>query len=213
MISLPPLYAIADAAFGDPVELARQLFDGGARLVQVRNKTAGAGKLLRQVEAILQLAPKDCRVIVNDSVDVALLSGAAGVHLGQGDLPAAMARKILPPNSIIGVSTHNLEQALLYQSEPVDYIAAGPVFQTSTKANAEPTIGLEGLREICASVKRPVVAIGGITRQNASAVFECGTTSVAVISDLLKFQDVTRQTAEWLRYNSNVCQSPWTSTS
>ena len=213
MISLPPLYAVADAAFGDPVELARQLFDGGARLVQVRNKLAGAGALLRQVEATLQIAPKGCRVIVNDSVDVALLSGAAGVHLGQADLPAAKARSLLPPNSIIGVSTHSLAQALRCQTEPVDYIAAGPVFQTSTKSDAEPTIGLDGLREICASVKLPVVAIGGITRQNARAVLECGVSSVAVISDLLRFEDVTHRTEEWLRYNSNLCQSPWTSTS
>jgi len=213
MISLPPLYAVADAAFGDPVELARQLFDGGARLVQVRNKLAGAGALLRQVEATLQIVPKGCRVIVNDSVDVALLSGAAGVHLGQADLPAAKARSLLPPNSIIGVSTHSLAQALRCQTEPVDYIAAGPVFQTSTKSDAEPTIGLDGLREICASVKLPVVAIGGITRQNARAVLDCGVSSVAVISDLLRFEDVTHRTEEWLRYNSNLCQSPWTSTS
>ena len=213
MISLPPLYAIADAAFGDPVLLARQLFDGGARLVQVRNKIADAGELLRQVQAILELAPKDCQVIVNDSVDVALLAGATGVHLGQSDLPAAKARMILPPNSIIGVSTHNLDQALQCQTQPVDYIAAGPVFQTSTKTDAEPTIGLDGLREICTRVKMPVVAIGGITLQNASGVFECGVSSAAVISDLLKFEDVARRTADWLRYNSKVCQSPWTSTS
>jgi len=213
MIALPPLYAIADAAFGDPVELARQLFDGGARLVQVRNKTAGAGELLRQVQAILELAPKDCSVIVNDYVDVALLSGAAGVHLGQRDLSPAMARSILPPNSIIGVSTHNLEQALQCQTEPINYIAAGPVFQTSTKADAEPIIGLDGLREICTKVKIPVVAIGGITRQNANSVFKCGVSSTAVISDLLKFEDITRRTVDWLSYNSKVCQSLWTSTS
>jgi thiamine-phosphate pyrophosphorylase len=204
MISLPGLYAIADAAFGDPVELARFLFDGGARLVQVRNKNAGAAELLRQVETILGFAPTDGRVIVNDRADVALLTGADGVHLGQTDLPAVNARAILPPNSLIGVSTHNLEQAIRCETEPVDYIAAGPVFQTSTKANPEPVIGLDGLREICASVTKPVVAIGGITRLNAEAVFECGATSAAVISDLLRFKDVARQTAEWLRHNSEV---------
>lgn len=204
MYSLPGLYAIADAAFGDPVELARLLFDGGARLVQVRNKNAGAAELLRQVESILGFAPADARVIVNDRTDVALLSGATGVHLGQTDLPVLRARAILPPNSLIGVSTHNLEQALRYETEPVDYIAAGPVFQTSTKANPEPVIGLHGLREICAGVTKPVVAIGGITRQNAGAVFACGATSAAVISDLLKSKDVARQTADWLQYNSNI---------
>jgi len=213
MISIPRLYAIADAAFGNPVLLARELFAGGARLVQVRNKNASGRELLNQVVAILEFAPADGRVIVNDRADVALLSGAAGVHLGQKDLPPRKIREILPSNQILGFSTHSLPQALDAEMSPVDYIAAGPVFPTSTKADADPVIGLNGLREICSRSSRPVVAIGGITMANARDVFACGAASVAVVSDLLKYDDVTRRTEEWLRYNSEVCGRPWTFTS
>jgi len=212
MISLPRLYAIADAAFGNPVALARELFVGGARLVQIRNKNASSRELLSQVVAILEFAPEGSRVIVNDRADVALLSGAAGVHLGQQDLPPQRIRKILLPGQLLGFSTHSLSQALDSESLPVDYIAAGPIFPTSTKTDADPVIGLSGLREICSRSSRPVVAIGGITMEYARDVFACGAASVAVISDLLKSDNVARRTGEWLRYNSDVCGSAWTST-
>jgi thiamine-phosphate pyrophosphorylase len=207
------LYAIADAAFGNPVVLARELFDGGARLVQIRNKNGSAREFFHQVAAILEFAPADSRVIVNDRADVALLSGAGGVHLGQTDLPPQLIRKILSPTQVLGFSTHSLKQALDAAQLPVDYIAAGPIFPTSTKSDADPVIGLNGLREICARVKRPVVAIGGITMENARDVFACGAASVAVISDLLKSGDVARRAEEWLRYNSEVCGPPSTFTS
>src|SRR3974390_311948 len=103
MNPLPRLYAITDASFGDCVRIAEALFAGGARLLQIRNKKAGAGDLLGQVERIMAMAPSDARVIVNDRVDVALLSGAHGVHLGQTDLPPAEARSILGPGPIIGL--------------------------------------------------------------------------------------------------------------
>lgn len=212
MTSIPRLYAIADAAFGNPVSLSRELFLGGARLVQIRNKHASARDLLEQVIAVLEFAPSDSRVIVNDRADVALIAGAGGVHVGQGDLPPHLARRILPASQIVGCSTHSLEQALRAATAPVDYIAAGPVFATSTKSDADPVIGLDGLREICSRAGKPVVAIGGITRENAADVFACGAASVAVISDLLKSNDVARRTEEWLRYNSEVCGRPWTST-
>lgn len=212
MKSIPRLYAIADAAFGDPVDLARELFRGGARLVQVRNKDASAREFLAQVNSILKFVPEDGSVIVNDRADIARLAGAGGVHLGQDDLPPLPAREILSPSQIIGYSTHSLEQAVRASQLPVDYIAAGPVFPTSTKTDADPVIGLHGLREICSRVKQPVVAIGGITIENAGDVFECGAASVAVISDLLKFGDVARRTEEWLRYNSVACGRPWIST-
>jgi thiamine-phosphate pyrophosphorylase len=213
MISLPRLYAIADAAFGNPVILARELFDGGARLVQIRNKNASAREFFDQVVAVLEFAPADGRIIVNDRADVALLSGAAGVHLGQADLSPKGIRKILSARQIIGYSTHNPSQALVTERLPVDYIAAGPVFPTSTKIDADPVIGLVGLLEICSRASRPVVAIGGITMQNAHEVYACGAVSVAVISDLLKSSDVARRTEEWLRYNSEVCGPPSTFTS
>jgi thiamine-phosphate pyrophosphorylase len=213
MMSIPRLYAIADATFGNPVDLARQLFAGGARLVQIRSKQASPRDLLDQVLEILAFSPKDSCIVVNDRTDVALLSRACGVHLGQRDLPPGLARRILPPAQIVGYSTHSIDQAMKAMAEPVDYIAAGPVFPTTTKSNADPVIGLEGLRAICSRADKPVVAIGGITRENARRVFECGAASVAVISDLLNTKDVTRRTQEWLRYNSEVCGRPWTSTS
>jgi thiamine-phosphate pyrophosphorylase len=198
MKSIPRLYAITDASFGDPVNIAQALFDGGARLVQVRNKTAGARILLDQVERILAIAPPDARVIVNDRLDVALLAGAAGVHLGQSDIPPVFARKILGLDRIVGFSTHNLKQALEADRLPVDYIAVGPIFATTTKENPDPVVGLDGLAAICKAVEKPVVAIGGIKLENAPDALRAGASSVAVIRDLLCVSDVTRRTREWV---------------
>src|SRR5438552_4428633 len=152
MIALPRLYAIADAAFGDPVQLAEALFSGGARLVQIRNKKASPRILLEQVEKVLALAPRGARVVVNDRVDVALISGAAGVHLGQTDFPPVAARQILGPERIVGFSTHNMEQALEADKLPVDYIAVGPIFSTTSKENPDPVVGVETLALICKTV-------------------------------------------------------------
>src|SRR5437016_3093033 len=138
MKPLPRLYAIADASFGDPIRLAEKLFNAGVRLLQVRNKTGSARELLEQVERILSFKPDDAAVIVNDRSDVALMAGAAGVHLGQTDLPPADARRILGADRIIGFSAHNLQQALAADPLPVDYIAVGPIFATTTKANPDP---------------------------------------------------------------------------
>src|SRR5207302_51509 len=156
MKQLPRLYAIADAAFGDPIQLAEALFQGGARLIQIRNKKASARELLKQVERILALAPADAQILVNDRIDVALIADAAGVHLGQTDLAAAAARQILGPCRIVGISSHNLEQALDADHLPVDYVAVGPIFPTTTKENADPVIGLERLAAVCKRIHKPV---------------------------------------------------------
>ena len=198
MTSLRRLYAISDASFGDPVRLAQALFDGGARLVQVRNKTASARSLFNQVESILKRAPADASVIVNDRVDVARITGAAGVHLGQSDIGVVEARRILGPGQIIGFSTHNLEQALAASKLPADYIAVGPIFPTSTKLNAEPVVGLEKLATICKAVQKPVVAIGGIRLENAAEVLAAGPHSIAVVSDLLSAADIQARVREWI---------------
>jgi thiamine-phosphate pyrophosphorylase len=198
MIPLPRLYAIADASFGDPVEIAQTLIRGGARLLQVRNKNAGVRVLLDQVERILAFAPSDVRVIVNDRADVALLSGAAGVHVGQTDLNPDHVRKILGSDRIVGFSTHNIDQAGKADQLPVDYIAVGPIFPTSTKANPDPVVGLEGLASISKAVHKPVVAVGGITRENAKDVLNAGAHSVAVIKDLLDCPDMETRTREWM---------------
>jgi len=198
MTSLRRLYAISDASFGDPVRLAQALFDGGARLVQVRNKKASARSLFNQVESILKRAPADASVIVNDRVDVARITGAAGVHLGQRDIGVVEARRILGPGQIIGFSTHNLEQALAASKLPADYIAVGPIFPTSTKLNAEPVVGLEKLATICKAVQKPVVAIGGIRLENAAEVLAAGPHSIAVVSDLLSAADIQARVREWI---------------
>jgi thiamine-phosphate pyrophosphorylase len=198
MKALPRLYAIADASFGDPVRLAEALFEGGVRLLQVRNKQEGARDVLNQVEQILALAPAGAQVIVNDRCDVALIAGATGVHVGQKDLPPTHARKILGADRIVGFSTHNLEQALEASRLPVDYIAVGPVFPTSTKENPDPVVGVDGLAAICRGVNKPVVAIGGINLENLHEVFKAGAASVAVIRDLLNTADVASRCREWV---------------
>jgi thiamine-phosphate pyrophosphorylase len=190
MTPLPRLYAIADASFGDPVDLARTLFAAGVRLVQVRNKKASSRDLLDQVEQIIGIAPEDARVIVNDRADIALIAGAAGVHLGQTDLPPASARKILGPDRLVGLSTHNAEQALEADKLPIDYLAVGPVFPTRSKENPDPVLGVAALKEICCRVRKPVVAIGGIRLEDAAAVLDCGAASVAIIRDLLSRTDI-----------------------
>jgi thiamine-phosphate pyrophosphorylase len=195
--ALPRLYAIADASFGDPVALAKQLFAGGVRLLQVRNKKGSSRELLQQVERIVSMAPADAHILVNDRVDVALLAGAAGVHLGQTDLAPASARQLLGPNRLIGFSTHNLDQALEADKLPVDYIGVGPVFWTSSKENPDPVLGLERLAEICRAVRKPVVAIGGITTDQARQVQTAGAHSVAVIRDLLGSGDVAERARQW----------------
>jgi thiamine-phosphate pyrophosphorylase len=192
------LYAIADASFGDPVLLAKCLISGGARLIQLRNKKAGAREFLDQVEHVLACAPPDVRLIVNDRVDVARLAGARGVHLGQTDLPPAEARKILGQDAMIGFSTHNLKQALEANNLPVDYIAVGPIFPTSSKENPDPVVGLAGLAAIAKAVHKPIVAIGGITPENAVEVLKAGAQSVAVIRALLDCKDIEARTREWV---------------
>ncbi len=200
MIGLPRLYAVADQTFGDPVQLAKALFRGGVRLVQIRDKAAAAQTLLAEVEATLRAAPPGARVIVNDRSDVARLAGVAGVHLGQLDLAPALARVTLDAGQIIGYSTHNLSQALDADNEPVDYIAVGPIFATTTKRNPDPVVGLDNLREICARVRKPVVAIGGITLETARDVLACGATSIAAIGDILKHGNVAARAREWVEH-------------
>jgi thiamine-phosphate pyrophosphorylase len=199
MMRLPRLYAVADSTFGEPMELAKALFSGGAMLVQVRHKGVATRTLMDAVDEILKLAPEGAQVIVNDRADVARLSGATGVHLGQEDLSPSSARCVLAEGQVIGYSTHNLAQALAAEREPVDYIAVGPIFATATKAISSPVVGTEQLREICSRVRKPVVAIGGITLESVREVLECGAASVAVISDILRWENVAERTRRWVR--------------
>ena len=198
MTALPRLYAIADAQFGDPVEIAQALIAGGARLIQIRDKNAGAGEFLNRVQRLLAIAPPDARIIVNDRADIARTAGAAGVHLGQTDLPPSAARAVLGPDRVVGLSTHNLDQALEADRLPVDYIAVGPIFPTTSKQNPDPVIGLEGLSKISKAIHKPIVAVGGITLERARDVLSAGAHSIAVIRDLLSSSDVMQRTREWI---------------
>ena len=185
----PFLYAIVDTQLlaGRPVaEVVRALARGGASLVQVRTKLGDDRERVRLAREACAVAREvGVPLVVNDRADIARIVGADGVHVGQDDLPPAAARAVVGPDAIVGVSTHDPEQASKAAAEPVDYVAFGPVFPTRTKANPDPVVGLAGLRAIRRLVARPLVAIGGITRQNAADVVAAGADGVAVISDLL----------------------------
>jgi len=190
----PPLYAVLDVdAVGErslePRRVAAAWLDAGVRWLQLRAKALDGGALLELADTLAALSRQaGATFIVNDRADVARLSDAGGVHLGQTDLRPVDARKILPAGRLIGVSTHSVEQAKAALSEPVDYLAIGPVFGTSTKARPDPEVGLDGVRAVSVLARarrRPVVAIGGITLARAPEVLAAGADSVAVIADLL----------------------------
>ncbi len=193
-----PLYPIIDlAVLQRPLEpVLAGLAGAGVQWVQLRGKQLSSGDLFRECRRLVALArPLGLKVIVNDRADLALVSGADGVHLGQEDLPAAEARRILGEKAIIGFSTHGLQQALQARDMPVDYVAVGPVFPTRTKENPDPVVERQELQAIRERVAKPLVAIGGITLENAPALFRSGVDSVAVIRDLLPAADIRQRAA------------------
>jgi thiamine-phosphate pyrophosphorylase len=135
-------------------------------------------------------------LVLNDRADIALIVGADGLHVGQDDLTGMEARAVVGPNVLLGVSTHDLGQLAAAAAEPVDYVAIGPVFPTRSKDNPDPVVGLEMVRRARAATSRPLVAIGGITRENARSVVQAGADGVAVISDLLEAPDLARAFTE-----------------
>jgi len=185
-MQLPRVYPITDTQISglSHADQVRLLADGGATFVQLREKNLPALNFYREAKAATEIS--GVQIIINDRADVALAVKAVGVHLGQDDLPPEAARTLLGDEAIIGYSTHNIVQAQAAASLPVDYIAIGPIFRTTTKANADPEVGLNGLRAVRKAIGDiPLVAIGGITPENAPAVIEAGADSVAVISGLL----------------------------
>ena len=192
MLNLPRLYAIIDVScFAAPlrttalVEHARELVAGGTTLLQYRNKTGSAREMLSHARELHRVLGNDVTLIMNDRADLCLAAGCEGVHVGQDDLSPTAARKIVGSEKVVGISIHNLEQLNHADAAPVDYIAFGPVFATSSKANPDALVGLEGLRAARAATAKPLVAIGGITRANARSVIDAGADSVAVIADLV----------------------------
>jgi thiamine-phosphate pyrophosphorylase len=195
---LPKIYPITDTSLSglSHLEQVKRLIEGGATLVQLRDKTAASGDFYRACVEVLEYArPRDVKIIVNDRVDIATAAGADGVHLGQDDLPPEHARKLLGPDAIIGFSTHSIEQAQAAIALPVDYIAIGPIYSTTTKENPDPVVGIEGLKKIHEVIGRvPLVAIGGIDRKTAPTVLTAGADSVAIISDIISRPDAIADT-------------------
>ncbi len=205
---LPPVYPIVDTAalsrFAfDPVLAAAALLDGGAGILQFRHKGFWSRDVFGQAREIARLCTdSSASFIVNDRADYAMLL-RAGLHLGQEDLLPADARKVVGPETMIGFSTHNPEQMRAAQAEPVDYVAFGPVFGTASKDRPDPTVGIEGLRAARALTILPLVAIGGITLENASLCRDAGADSLAVIGGLLpdscSYRAIRDRMEEWLR--------------
>jgi thiamine-phosphate pyrophosphorylase len=185
----PKLYVILDAALlNSPAQnCAQELVDAGVRLLQYRNKTASAGQLLdTSRELVSVLRSSGASLIVNDRPDIAVLAESSGVHIGQDDLGVEQTRAIVGGQKWVGVSTHNLEQFRRAAATSADYIAVGPVFATSSKANPDPVVGPALIREVRALTEKPIVAIGGITLERAAEVTAAGADSLAVISDIVR---------------------------
>jgi thiamine-phosphate pyrophosphorylase len=198
---LPWLYAIADAqvlaARGIALaDFARGLRDAGATLLQYRNKTGSPQEIL-QAAAILRevFAGSGATLVMNDRADLTVLAGFDGVHVGQNDLSPDDARTVVRAKRIVGVSTHNDAQVRVADASWADYIAIGPVFATGTKENPDSVVGLEGIRRARALTIKPLVAIGGITRENARSVLDAGADSIAVISGLIAQGETVEQVA------------------
>ncbi|MEJ7615518.1 MAG: thiamine phosphate synthase [Pyrinomonadaceae bacterium] len=188
-LELPRLYPITDVRLSGLSHAAQvaALIDGGARLIQLRDKDAAPRDFYEAAAEALRVArARGARLIINDRVDLAAALGADGVHLGQDDLPPDAARRVLGEHALVGYSTHNLQQAIDALRLGVSYIAIGPIFSTTSKNNPDPVIGLDLLRRVRErTAPMPLVAIGGITCENAKQVVAAGADSVAVISALV----------------------------
>jgi thiamine-phosphate pyrophosphorylase len=195
MIALPRLYPILDAScFSDLpglITAAEELVSAGVTLIQYRNKSGNARVILEQARELRRQSRAGAplphlQLIMNDRADLCLVAEFDGVHVGQDDLSVESVRRIIGAEPWLGVSTHNPEQLAAADRTSADYLAIGPVFSTSSKDQADPVVGLEGVRRARQLTRKPLVAIGGITRANAASVIEAGADSVAVISDLLR---------------------------
>jgi len=186
---LPRIYPLTDVQLSGLSHAGQVhlLGQAGATLVQLRDKQMPALEFYLHAKAAVAVAARSgVRLIINDRADVALAAAAHGVHLGQDDMPPEAARRILGEEAIIGYSTHNVGQAQRAATLPINYIAIGPIFKSSTKSDTSPTLGLQGLQSVRQAVGNvQLVAIGGISHANARAVIEAGADSVAVISALL----------------------------
>ena len=204
---IPAFYPVLDTGLLNRCGLsitdaAEALLQAGARILQFRHKDFFSRQVFEEAERVARM----CRdagtlFVINDRADIAMLLGAA-LHLGQDDLPPAEARRIMPPDRVIGFSTHNADQLRAGDLGPVDYVAIGPIFGTTSKQNPDPVVGLDRLRSLRRLTRKPLVCIGGITRETAPAVLEAGADSVAIIGDLypqpLTKASLRRRAEEWV---------------
>jgi len=207
-MKLPAFYPILDADRLPAIPAAEALLEAGAGIIQFRHKSFFSRKAFDEASRIAELCRQTGALfIVNDRADIAMLLNA-GLHLGQDDLAPAGARRIMSAGSIIGFSTHNQRQLRAAATEPVDYLAIGPIFSTGSKQNPDPVVGVEQLRILRALTAKPLVAIGGITRELAPQVFQAGADAVAVIGDLIPNPctpaALRERAAEWIALSDDV---------
>lgn len=201
------LYAVTDRSWLNGRTLAEQVseaIDGGATIIQLREKTLSEEEFLAQAKELALLChSKNVPLIINDNVEIALASGADGVHVGQDDLACEKARALLGPDKIIGVSAHNPEEALAAFKQGADYLGCGAAFGSATKTDAHP-ITRETLQAVTAAVPIPVVAIGGITRENLNQLNGCGLAGAAVISAIFAQPDIKAAAEELYRMTGDL---------
>jgi thiamine-phosphate pyrophosphorylase len=196
----PLLYAIIDSSLagGGALALADALAGAGVQLIQLRHKGPSIGDFHALASSfVASFSPRRVRIVINDRPDIAAITTAGGVHVGQDDLPVEAARRICGPSRWVGVSTHNLDQLREADRTSADYIAVGPIFPTVTKGNPDPVVGIEFVRVARLLTRKPLVAIGGITADTAEAVYRAGADSVAVIGDLIKAGDPAARAREY----------------
>jgi len=194
------LVACPELCAGRPLpEVVRAAVRGGVTAVQLRCKQTPTREFLRLAEALRGvLGAHGVALIINDRADVALAAGADGLHVGQGDMPVAAARRILGPDAVIGLSADTLDQALSPEAGDADYLGVGPIFPTATKADTQPPWGCGGLRELRRRTRRVLIGIGGITADNAGDVIRAGADGIAVVSAVCAAED-PQAAAERLR--------------
>ena len=199
---MPRLYVILDAGLirGPAQEFAGQLIGAGVRMLQYRAKNISVREMLNIATGLAETARNGgAHFFVNDRPDVAYLSGAHGVHVGQDDLSVEQARAVVGQDRWVGVSTHNLEQFEEAATSSAEYIAIGPIFETASKSNPDPVVGTGLIRRLRPLTRKPIVAIGGIRLESAAQVIEAGADSVAVISDILSATDPAEQARKFIR--------------
>jgi thiamine-phosphate pyrophosphorylase len=188
LLNLPKIYPITSvelSGLSHPGQV-QALADAGCRFVQIREKSGSSRGIFDAVVESVSIADAfGMKIILNDRVDIAIAVGAHGIHLGQDDLPPVEARRLLSNDAIIGYSTHSVEQAIEAAKLPIDYVAIGPIFATTTRENPDPVVGLDGLRRVRDAIGDfPLVAIGGIGITNINEVLAAGANSAAIISGL-----------------------------